>query len=225
LYKKIISLTNVTKQFGQDSQKLSILNDICVDLKEGEVVGLVGPSGSGKSTILQIAGLLDKPSSGQIIFDDIDCTSMSEIKRTIVRRDNLGFVYQFHHLLNEFTALENLLIPQLIKGIDKKIAIQKSFDLLEKMNLAHRKNHRPKELSGGEQQRVAVARAMINNPKLILADEPTGNLDPETAKTVFQEFINLAKQQKVTAFIATHDYAIAQKMDRVLKLENGKLHD
>ncbi len=221
--KKIISLINVTKHFGQDNQKLSILNDVNVDLKEGEVVGLVGPSGSGKSTILQIAGLLDQPSSGQIIFNQTNCTSLSESNRTIMRRENLGFVYQFHHLLNEFTALENLLIPQLIKGIDKKIAVQKSCDLLEKMNLAHRQNHRPKELSGGEQQRVAVARAMINNPKLILADEPTGNLDPETAKKVFQEFVNLAKQEKVTAFIATHDYAIAQKMDRILQLENGTL--
>lgn len=216
----LLSLLNVAKVLQQGEEKVVILRDVCFDLQPGEMVALVGPSGSGKSTLLQIAGLLDNPTQGQIFFNQINCVNLSDEEKTQLRRHHLGFVYQFHHLLPEFNAVENLIIPQLIAGKTYKQALESGQKLLEKMGLIHRMKHRPKQLSGGEQQRVAVARAMINDPKIILADEPTGNLDPQTADKVFDEILQLVRQKQIAALIATHDVNLAKKMDRIIKLHD-----
>jgi len=187
------------------------------------VVGLIGPSGAGKSTLLQIAGLLEPPDSGRVIITGRDCARMDDSERTAMRRQALGFVYQFHHLLPELSALENVMLPQRILGRGQMEAKDRAKDLLTRLGLGARLDHRPTLLSGGEQQRVAIARALANGPAVLLADEPTGNLDPKTADLVFEELISLARQTRVAALIATHNPDLAQRMDRVVRLSDGIL--
>lgn len=200
-----------------------VLKKIDVSLKPGEIVGLKGSSGSGKSTLLHIAGLLERPTSGSVIIEGNPCEKLGDQERTTLRRHFLGFVYQFHHLLPEFTAEENIMLPQMIAGVPRKKACLRAQELLAHVGLAHRAAHRPARLSGGEQQRVAVARALANHPKLLLADEPTGNLDEHTGEDVFDLFCRLARQENMAALIATHNNALALKMDDTLSLHEGTL--
>ena len=190
--KPTLELKKVVKSFKQGGQTLEVLRGIDLDIMPGEVIALVGPSGSGKSTMLQIAGLLDRPSGGDIYLDGQNCSKLGDAMRTSLRRDYLGFVYQYHNLLGDFDATENVVLPQLIAGVSMKEAREKAQWLLSRLGLEKRLKHRPAELSGGEQQRVAIARALANTPKLLLADEPTGNLDPRTSETVFSELISLS---------------------------------
>ena len=207
------------------SRPLKILNAASLSVYPGEIIALVGPSGSGKSSLLHIAGLLEKPDGGEIFIDGKDATHMGDGERTATRRSMLGFVYQHHHLLPEFSAIENIIIPQYLAGISKVDARARAAELLEQMNLNERADHRPAQLSGGEQQRVAIARALANRPKVLLADEPTGNLDPKTADHIFGGFIELVKSQGLAALIATHNFDLAKKMDRVILIDEGKLTD
>lgn len=219
----ILSLRNIYKSFNQGEQKLEVLRGVNFDINEGEVVALIGPSGSGKSTLLQIAGLLEVPTSGNILLNGQDCSKQGDAVRTSLRRDFLGFVYQYHNLLPDFNALENVMIPQLIAGKSPSEAKEKSGWLLNKMKLDNRLTHRPAELSGGEQQRVAIARALANTPKMLLADEPTGNLDPKTADIVFEALMNIIKETGLAALIATHNMELAKAMDKQVGLEEGRL--
>lgn len=221
----VLKLDAVGRTFHQGNESLEVLKDVNLDLRAGEIVALLGQSGSGKSTLLQIAGLLEAPSHGQVVINGVDCTKTSDKKRTEKRRDDIGFVYQFHHLLPEFSALENVMMPNLISGVPKKTAQKQATELLSMMGLEHRLSHRPAKLSGGEQQRVAIARAMANKPSLLLADEPTGNLDEETAETVFQSFIELVRHHKVAALVATHNTDLASRMDRVVHVREHHLVD
>ena len=218
-----LALKNISKHFYQGSQKLEVLKGLDLEIKPHEIVALVGPSGSGKSTLLQIAGLLERPSGGQVFLDGTDCSTASDVLRTSLRRDYLGFVYQYHNLLSDFTALENVVMPQLIAGRNKKEAKEKAEWLLVRLGLKERLMHRPAELSGGEQQRVAIARALANTPKLLLADEPTGNLDPNTSDNVFLELLSIVKETGLSALIATHNMELAAKMDREVVLKGSKL--
>lgn len=214
----ILDVKKLSKSYMQaDGTQLQILNDFSCEIKAGEMVALVGPSGSGKSTLLHILGLLDQTDGGDLFINGNNVTKLNEIKRTNIRRSDIGFVYQFHHLLPEFSALENIMLPQIINGVDKVTALTRASKLLESLNLSHRGESRPAKLSGGEQQRVAIARALANNPKLILADEPTGNLDPETAEGVFKMFKKLVQDTGVGALIATHNMELANRMDRVIQ--------
>ena len=219
----ILSLRNICKSFNQGEQKLEVLRGVNFDISEGEVVALIGPSGSGKSTLLQIAGLLEVPTSGNILLNGQDCSKQNDAVRTSLRRDFLGFVYQYHNLLPDFNALENVMIPQLIAGKSPSEAKEKSGWLLNKMKLDNRLTHRPAELSGGEQQRVAIARALANTPKMLLADEPTGNLDPKTADIVFEALMNIIKETGLAALVATHNMELAKAMDKQVGLEDGRL--
>ena len=221
----VLELKNVYRSFKQGAQTLQVLREVNLELEKGEVVALIGPSGSGKSTLLQLAGLLEKPSKGDIYLDGQNCSRLSDGVRTSLRRDYLGFVYQYHNLLADFDALENVMLPQLIAGVKYKEAADKAKWLLKKMGLEKRIKHRPAELSGGEQQRVAIARALANAPKLLLADEPTGNLDPKTSEVVFAELLNIVKETGLSALVATHNFELADRMDRKVKLEGGKLID
>ena len=218
-----LELTNISKHFYQGSERLEVLKGLNLEIKQKEVVALVGPSGSGKSTLLQIAGLLEKASDGKVFLSGVDCSKASDAFRTAMRRDYLGFVYQYHNLLADFTALENVVLPQLIAGKSKREAEDKAAWLLERLGLKERLTHRPAELSGGEQQRVAIARALSNTPKLLLADEPTGNLDPNTSDNVFLELLSIVKETGLSALIATHNMDLAAKMDREVTLKNGVL--
>ena len=220
-----LQLKGIYKHFYQGNQKLEVLKGLNLEIKPKEIVALVGPSGSGKSTLLQISGLLERPTDGQVFLDGIDCSTATDILRTSLRRDYLGFVYQYHNLLADFNALENVVIPQLIAGKSKKEAVAKAEWLLERLGLKERLNHRSAELSGGEQQRVAIARALANMPKILLADEPTGNLDPNTSDNVFLELLNIVKETGLSALIATHNMDLAAKMDREVVLKNGVLVD
>lgn len=220
-----LELKKVVKTFKQGDQTLEVLRAVDLDIMPGEIVALIGPSGSGKSTMLQIAGLLDKPSGGDIYLDGQNCSKLSDAMRTSLRRDYVGFVYQYHNLLGDFDATENVMLPQLIAGTSMKEAKEKSQWLLSRLGLEKRLKHRPAELSGGEQQRVAIARALANAPKLLLADEPTGNLDPKTADAVFAELLSIVKETHLSALIATHNFELADKMDRRVRLEDGKLID
>lgn len=220
-----LELKNVFRSFKQGSQTLEVLRGVDLTIEKGEIVALLGPSGSGKSTMLQIAGLLEKPSKGEILLDGQKCSKLGDVMRTGLRRDYLGFVYQYHNLLGDFDALENVMLPQLIAGVNGKIAKEKSSWLLKRLGLEKRLKHRPAELSGGEQQRVAIARALANTPKLLLADEPTGNLDPKTAEIVFSELLDIVKETGLSALIATHNFELADKMDRKVKLQEGRLLD
>lgn len=219
----VLSLVDICKIYQQAESSLTILSNLNLEVKAGEVVALVGQSGSGKTTLLQIAGLLDNPTSGSIVICGEDLSRSNDKKRTFMRRRNIGFIYQSHHLLPEFSALENVVLPQLIAGVRRSQAEEKAMLLLAELGLARRLEHRPAKLSGGEQQRVAVARALANNPAIVLADEPTGNLDPKTADGVFEMFMSLAKERGQSALVATHNMELAKKMDRVVHLENGVL--
>jgi lipoprotein-releasing system ATP-binding protein len=219
----VLKLDRLVRAFRQGQRSIEVLTGACADIHPGEAVALVGPSGAGKSTLLHIAGLLETPDSGRVIVNGRDCSGMNDNDRTRVRRVEIGFVYQFHQLLPEFSALENVVMPQMIAGRSRKEAAVHARDLLTALGLAHRVDHRPAELSGGEQQRTAIARALANDPRLILADEPTGNLDPHTAAHVFDALIRLIHTTGVAALIATHNLELAGRMDRVLRMEDGLL--
>lgn len=219
----VLELKQVRKSFKQGGQKLDVLNGVDFDIKSGEIVALTGPSGSGKSTLLQIAGLLETPSGGEIYLNGQNCSKLGDGLRTLLRRDFLGFVYQYHNLLPDFNAVENVMLPQLIAGTKAKAAKERAEWLLNRLNLGSRFKHRPAEMSGGEQQRVAIARALANAPKLLLADEPTGNLDPKTSDVVFAELLNIVKETGLSALIATHNMELAAAMDRKVRLEDGRL--
>ncbi|MEH6475162.1 MAG: ABC transporter ATP-binding protein [Sneathiella sp.] len=221
----ILKLENVSRVFTQGNEDLEILSQVNLDIQAGEVVALLGHSGAGKSTLLQIAGLLEPPTSGEVIINGVDCSASNDKKRTEMRRNEIGFVYQFHHLLPEFSALENVMMPNLISGISKSAAEENATELLTMMQLEHRLTHRPAKLSGGEQQRVAIARALANKPSLLLADEPTGNLDEQTAEMVFTNFVNLLKSRNVGALVATHNTDLAARMDRVVRVHDRQLVD
>ncbi len=218
-----LQLTGVERHYVQGDNSLSILKGVDFSLKAGQTVALVAPSGTGKSTLLHLAGLLERPDGGEVLINGVSCGELSDQHRTAIRRNDIGFVYQFHHLLPEFTAIENIMMPQLIAGLGKAEARDRSAALLDYMRIGHRAEHRPSELSGGEQQRVAIARAVANAPLVLLADEPTGNLDPETAGYVFEALEALVRQSGLAAMIATHNYELASLMDRRVTLENGKV--
>ncbi|MDH4981386.1 ABC transporter ATP-binding protein [Hyphomicrobium sp. D-2] len=218
-----LRLDGLVRAFHQGTRRIDVLKGASVDILPGQAVALVGPSGAGKSTLLHIAGLLETPDSGHVIVNGRDCSGMGDADRTRVRRVEMGFVYQFHQLLPEFSALENVMIPQLIRGRSKAQAADRARELLGTLGLSERLEHRPAQLSGGEQQRTAIARALANSPRLILADEPTGNLDPYTAEHVFEALLHLIHTTGVAALIATHNMDLARRMDRVLRLEAGAL--
>ena len=213
-----LSLKHITRTYTQGDRALTVLDKFNLEIRQGEVVALVGPSGSGKSTLLQVAGLLDTPNAGEISIGNDVLSNASEAKRTLARRKYIGFVYQFHHLLPEFSAQENVMLPQMIAGISANAAKNKAVALLTEMGLVERLNHRPAALSGGEQQRVAIARALANHPALLLADEPTGNLDVATAESVFEILIRMAREKNVAMLVATHNMELAGRMDRIVRL-------
>ncbi len=213
----------VRRSYRTDAGVLDVLTSVDLALKAGEIVALVAPSGSGKSTLLHLAGLLDTPDGGRVMMDGRDAGTLSDSARTAIRRDRIGFVYQFHHLLAEFTALENIVLPQMIAGVARRKAEVHASELLKAFGLGHRLKHLPGKLSGGEQQRVAIARALANSPGLLLADEPTGNLDTATADIVFNELLSAVRGQGVAALIATHNPELAARMDRRVTLRGGRL--
>ena len=219
----ILQLQDLNLTYGQGSRDIRVLAGAEAVAMGGEAIGLLGPSGAGKSSLLHIIGLLDQPNSGSVIFEGEDCAGLSESERTRLRRSKLGFIYQFHHLLPEFSALENVALPQMILGRSREDASVRAHALLKSLGLTDRLEHRPTQLSGGEQQRVAIARAVANEPKLLLADEPTGNLDPHTAERVFENLMELVRNSGLTAIIATHNLEVARRMDRVWRLEDGHL--
>ncbi|TCS64148.1 ABC transporter ATP-binding protein [Varunaivibrio sulfuroxidans] len=219
----VLALSAVRRTFLQGRDALEVLKGCDLVIHPGEIVALVGPSGAGKSTLLQIAGLLEKPDGGVVCIVGEDCTALGDDRLTAMRRDHLGFVYQYHHLLAEFSALENIAIPQIIAGRGKAEARGRAAKMLDALGLAARADHRPARLSGGEQQRVAIGRALANGPSLLLADEPTGNLDPDTAGTVFDMLLTLARDAGLAALIATHNPDLAARMDRTVRLEDGHL--
>jgi lipoprotein-releasing system ATP-binding protein len=216
-----LELRHVVRTFRQAGTPLAVLRDVSLALMPGEIVALVGPSGAGKSTLLHIAGLLERPDGGEVLLGARECGTMSDPERTRMRRTALGVVYQFHHLLPEFSALENVMLPQMIAGQSKARARERALDLLGQVGLAPRAEHRPARLSGGEQQRVAIVRALANAPRLLLGDEPTGNLDHHTADEVTALLLDIVRRSGLAALIATHNLDLAQKMDRVLALEDG----
>jgi len=219
----VLELQKIKRIYGKGETALPVLRDINLTISAGEVVALVGPSGSGKSTLLHIAGLLDTPTGGTIYVCGQNATKMNDTKRTLLRRDTMGFVYQAHLLLPDFSALENVMMPGLIAGKSPKEAAARAEELLTKVGLKKRMTHRSGQLSGGEQQRVAIARALANRPALLLADEPTGNLDPKTAESVFGGLIDLVRETGLSALIATHNPDLAARMDRRVSVQNGLL--
>ena len=214
-------LRNVQRTYRGEAGDLPILRGANLALEAGEIVALMAPSGAGKSTLLHVAGLLDRPDGGSVLVNGQDAGSLLDAGRTAVRRDTIGFVYQFHHLLGEFTALENVVIPQMIAGRSRRDAVAHAMSLLDAFGLASRVDHLPGKLSGGEQQRVAIARALANGPKVLLADEPTGNLDVATAGTVFEELLSIVRGHGLAALIATHNPDLARRMDRIVTLRDG----
>ena len=220
----ILVLKDVCKTYHSGkTHQIKVLDGLNLAIKSGEVVGLLAPSGAGKSTLLHIAGLLDSPDSGQIFINGADYSALSDRRRTQARRGDVGFVYQFHHLLPEFSALENVVLPQLVMGVGARMARERALDLLNRVGVADRAHHRPAELSGGEQQRVAFCRALANAPSVLLADEPTGNLDPQTSAAVFDALMGLVRETGMAALIATHNIALSKQMNRVLRLDNGQV--
>jgi lipoprotein-releasing system ATP-binding protein len=218
-----LELAGVVRTFRQAGEALEILRGASLRLAKGEIAALVGPSGAGKSTLLHVAGLLERPDGGEVRLDGRDCGRMSDGERTEVRRGKLGFVYQFHHLLPEFSALENVVVPQMIAGVPRRVARERASELLGMVGLGPRANHRPARLSGGEQQRVAIVRALANRPSVLLGDEPTGNLDQHTAEDVMGALIALVRKTGLAALIATHNLEIARRLDRILALEDGRV--
>lgn len=218
-----LSLRNITRHYQQGEETLRIFEGAMLDIWPGQIVALVGPSGAGKSSLLHIAGLLEAPDAGEVYIGGRNCVDLDDGDKTAVRRHELGFVYQSHNLLPEFSAVENVVLPQMIAGVKTKIAKEFAMDLLGRMGLRARATHRPAELSGGEQQRVAIARALANRPRVLLADEPTGNLDPKTSRMVFNELLEICRSQGVGALIATHNLDLAAHMDRVVLLHEGRL--
>jgi lipoprotein-releasing system ATP-binding protein len=218
-----LELRGVRKVFRQGNVELAVLNGVDLMLAPGEIVALVGPSGAGKSTMLHVAGLLERPGGGAVLIEGRDCGALSDEHRTMLRRRALGFVYQFHHLLPEFSAVENVMLPQMIGGVRRADARRKAEALLGRVGLAERLGHRPARLSGGEQQRVAIVRALANDPKILLADEPTGNLDHTTAAGVMETLIEIVRAHGLAALIATHNLELAARLDRTVALEDGTL--
>jgi len=219
----LLSLCSITRTFVQGDRRLDVLRGISLDLHQGEIVALVGQSGSGKSTLLHIAGLLERPSGGDVVIDGLSAGTANDRERTELRRRFLGFVYQYHHLLPEFSALENVMLPQMLNGQSRRAARQRATELLAMVQLETRGEHRPGRLSGGEQQRVAIARAVANAPRVLLADEPTGNLDVATADAVFRQLLALVRETGMSALIATHNPELAARMDRTVTLKDGVL--
>jgi lipoprotein-releasing system ATP-binding protein len=219
----VLELKAIERHYRQAGGRLTVLNGADLSLAAGEMVALVAPSGAGKSTLLHMAGLLERPDAGDVFLQGRACGRLSDDERTAIRRNEIGFVYQFHHLLPEFSAVENIMMPQLVRGLDKGEARSRAMQLLEYMRLSDRADHRPSELSGGEQQRVAIARAVANAPLVLLADEPTGNLDPHTAVYVFEALEALVRQSGLAALIATHNHELARRMDRRVSLVDGKV--
>ena len=216
-----LRLEGVTRRFGSGETALEILRGVNLSLRPGELVALVGPSGAGKSTLLHIAGLLESPTSGKVMIAGKDCAGLGDAGRTLLRRDSIGFVYKFHHLLPEFSARENVMIPQMVAGLSSAEAGERADQLLKMVGLQARASHRPAKLSGGEQQRVAIVRAIANVPQVLLADEPTGNLDPPTASDVFDQLTRIVRATGLAALIATHNLELAAAMDRTLELRDG----
>ena len=219
----VLELKNIHKSFSQGDGSLHILQGITLTIGRGELVGLVGPSGSGKSTLLNIAGLLERADKGEVMINGMATTELHDRALSALRRQSLGFVFQFHRLLPEFSARENVLIPQLMLGVNRTVADERASLLLDMVQLMARESHRPGQLSGGEQQRVAIARAVANMPSLLLADEPTGNLDMETAHSVFNHLLSILRETATSALVVTHNTALARRMDRVLTIRQGKL--
>jgi lipoprotein-releasing system ATP-binding protein len=217
----VLELRDVARAFAQGGVRLDIFKHVNLAVRPGEIVALVGPSGAGKSSLLHIAGLLEAPTAGEVFIAGRNCSTLDDLSRTRIRRLGIGFVYQFHHLLPEFSALENVILPQLIAGTAKKAAAERASALLHRLGLDSRIDHRPAELSGGEQQRVAIARALANRPLLLLADEPTGNLDPHTAGHVFKTLLAIVRASRLAALIATHNMELAARMDRRVTLRDG----
>jgi lipoprotein-releasing system ATP-binding protein len=220
----VLSMRGVRRTYETGGGRtLEVLKGVDLDVRPGEIVGLIGPSGSGKSSLLHAAGLLERPTAGEVVVGGVDCTGMRDNARTRVRLRSIGFIYQFHHLLAEFSAIDNVALPQMIAGASRGESRARAIELLTRLGLGERLEHQPAQLSGGEQQRVAIARALANAPRLILADEPTGNLDPATSGAVFQSLFDLARIQGVAAVIATHNMELASFMDRVFALKDGHL--
>jgi lipoprotein-releasing system ATP-binding protein len=218
-----LSLRGLTRSYPSGERTLEVLKGVDLDVYPGEIVGLIGPSGSGKSSLLHAAGLLERPTGGTVILDGADASKLNDGPRTRLRLRGIGFIYQFHHLLAEFSAIDNVALPVMIAGGTRRAARARAEELLTRLGLAERLDHQPGQLSGGEQQRVAIARALANQPRLLLADEPTGNLDPATSGAVFQSLFDLARIQGVAALIATHNMELAGYMDRVFALKDGRL--
>jgi len=221
----VLRLQGVELHYREGEARLTVLNGADLTIYPGEMVAMVAPSGAGKSTLLHVAGLLERPNGGEVSIGGRPTGKLSDADRTMYRRLHIGFVYQFHHLLPEFSALENVMMPQLIRGIDRREAQRRSLQLLTYMRVKERATHRPGELSGGEQQRVAIARAVANAPRLLLADEPTGNLDPTTADFVFDGLTRLVRASKLAGLIATHNHELASRMDRCITLIDGKVYE
>lgn len=221
----VLRITGLARAFVQGGRRLEVLRDLDLEIAVGQAVALMGPSGSGKSTLLHAAGLLEAPDAGEIMIAGQNCDAMNDRQRTAMRRDNVGFVYQFHHLLPEFTALENVLMPMRLARVPAEEAAERAEQLLRELGLADRLEHAPAQLSGGEQQRVAIARALANQPVLLLADEPTGNLDQATAEMVLSELLSIVRGRGLGILVATHDPVVAGRLDRVVRLQDGRLAD
>lgn len=219
----VLRLENINKIYNEHENSLTVLNDVNFTLNASEMVALVAPSGCGKSTLLHITGLLEKPTSGNLYLYNEKISDLSNTMRTNIRGKEIGFVYQSHNLLPEFSALENVMMPLLIAKKNYSLARDRAFKLLKYLNIEDKADNRPREMSGGQQQRVAIARAVANAPSILLADEPTGNLDPKTAQKVFNVFSHLVKRAGISTIIATHNYSLAQKMDRIITIEAGKI--
>lgn len=219
----VLAIRGLSRNYKSGDRILEVLRAVDLDLAPGQIVGLIGPSGSGKSSLLHAAGLLEHPTSGQVFIAGRDCSTLNDQARTQIRLSTMGFVYQAHHLLPEFSALDNVALPQMIAGRSRNGALARAGELLEQLGLAERVHHQPAQLSGGEQQRVAIARALANKPRLLLADEPTGNLDSATSASVFKSLYELARQEGVAALVATHNLELARHMDRVVALVDGRL--
>lgn len=217
----ILSVRNLHRSYKSGEAMLNVLAGADIDIYPGEMVGLIGPSGSGKSTLLHAAGLLEKPNAGEVFINGRECLKLDDDERTQIRRQTIGVVYQFHHLQKEFTALDNVAIPQMLAGKSHSAAQKEAQRLLGVMGLSERTHHKPSQMSGGEQQRVAIARAIANQPQILLADEPTGNLDPNTSGNVFQSLFDLTRLEGVSALVATHNMHLTSYMDRVLTVKDG----